>query len=529
MAGSDRHAHRAQIGARHTIAPPRGPPPGAGDGDAPAPRRAGRDARLHSVRTAAQRPPARSRHRATHIARRGTGTVDAPPAAPARSQQLSIGGTILLGVFAAYAVAVILPDTLRPTFFYGELYRLIGFESSTDGPRATPRGWYPLATLGFQANNDGVVTSVDACTETQPCDSPAGTANMQTGDRIDLKATPIDDRRAVNELVFVAHDRPVTIHIAMKRNGFIPTPLVLVPKSEDLGLFDPTSFREAWTLLLDQTAAVFFIGLCTVLVLRHPTREAWGVFLYAIWYNAGQYFVWYANLPAAALRWFDYLQATLQAAGLTGLLMFALHFPLDFVEGWRRRAERWLVLPFVSLTVLGVWAFRNFTNGDQTEGVYRVYYYLALAVYLAVFALFADTLMRQPRARPRIRWVIAGALWGLLCFLFADVYEATSMLAWLPFAIPEWILNVLYAQSVFFPIAVFYAVRQHRVINVRFILNRWIASAGFFAAALFIFAYLEVVLTHKAVFGLAVVVAVVTGFSHGPLRRMLDVAFFPSW
>lgn len=455
--------------------------------------------------------------------------MDIAPDAPPRVPRLPFGGKILLGVLAAYAVAVTLPDTLRPTFLHRAFYRLIGFEYSIDNSRPTPRGWYPLATLGFEANNDGIVNSVDACNEKQPCDSPAGIAKIQIGDRIDLKATPMSDRRAVNELVFVAHDRPVTIHIAMQRNGFVPTTLVLTPKSEDLGLFDPASFRDAWTLLLDQAAAVFFIGLCTLLVLRHPTREAWGVFLYAIWYNAGQYFVWYANLPAAALRWFDYLQAAFQAAGLTGLLLFALHFPQDSVEGWRRRAERWLFLPFLSLTVLGIWTFRNFTNAEQTEGVYRAYYSVAFAVYLAVFALFVNTLITQPRARPRIRWVIVGALWGLLCFLFADVYEATSLLDWLPFIIPDWVLNVLYAQSVFFPIAVFYAVRQHRVINVRFILNRSIASLGFFIGALFVFEYLQVLLTHEAVLGLTIVIAVVASFSHGALRRLVDIVFFPRW
>jgi hypothetical protein len=75
--------------------------------------------------------------------------------------------------------------------------------------------------------------------------------------------------------------------------------------------------------------------------------------------------VWYANLPAEALRWFDWLQAVFSGAGLTGLVIFALHFPRDPVVGWRRRVEPWLFLPFAALTGLSLWSFRNFTAGRR--------------------------------------------------------------------------------------------------------------------------------------------------------------------
>lgn len=280
---------------------------------------------------------------------------------------------------------------------------------------------------------------------------------------------------------------------------------------------------------------LFFIALATLCVWRHPTRAVWGFFLYAMWYNSGQDFVWLANLPAGGLRWFDWLQAVVAGAGLTGLLMFALHFPRDSVEGWRRTAERWLFVPFAALTILSLLSFRNFTAGIPTERVYDAYYDLTLAVYLAVFALFFNTYITQPEDRPRIRWVILGALSGLLCFLFADIYENTAMLNWLPVPIPDWILQGLYAVNVAFPLAVVYAIMRHRVINVRLVLNRsFVVLAGLVTATIalagFDLAFHEQVAKNAPwIAGLA---AVGGGMLHERLRGVEDVVdwlFFRRW
>ena len=85
--------------------------------------------------------------------------------------------------------------------------------------------------------------------------------------------------------------------------------------------------------------------------------------------------------------------------------------------------------------------------------------------------------------RPKIRWVILGALWALGCFLFADTYEATAMFAtvegWVHLRLPEWLLNLLYAQSFWLPAAVFDAIRHYRVIKVRFAIARVLVFPAF--------------------------------------------------
>lgn len=278
---------------------------------------------------------------------------------------------------------------------------------------------------------------------------------------------------------FVPHDRPVVLWV-QRANGMSET-VTLTPTRETLGFIGKSSSPLlTWLLVLDQLAGFFFIGLAALLVWRRPMWATWGFLLYAPWYNSGQIDAWYANLPAVGLSWFGWLEAVFSAAGLTGLLMFALHFPRDSIEGWRQRARPWLFVPFVALTLLNVWAFRNFTEGVPTERDYDIYYYLVLAVYVTVFALFVHTYVTQPPDRPRIRWIFLGALSGLLCFLFATVYNETSMLDWISINFPEWLWQVLYAVNVLFPLAVAYAIVRHRVISVRLVLNRsFVVLIGF--------------------------------------------------
>ena len=366
--------------------------------------------------------------------------------------ELPAWGKGLVLVLAVYALAVVVPDTLRVFPVAGRIPLL--------------ERWYPLGKLGFQADNDGRVTAVES-------GGPASLEGIREGDVIDLRRT--EDRRAVNQFVFVAHGSRHRIHIS--RHGAPAADVTLDAFPEIL------SIPEQLTLLLAQASGLFFIWLCTLLVWRHPTPQTWGLFLYGTWFNSGQYFVWYANLPDDWLRWFDYLQAVFQALGLTGILLFALSFPRDSVQGWRRTAARLLFVPAAVLLSFGLWSFRNFTHGEPTETPYEIYYRLTWVVYLATFGLFAHTYTTQVAERPRIRWVILAALWALLCFLVADIYETTAMFERLQrhfhLSLSQASLNLLYAQSVWLPAAVLYAIRRHRVINVRFVITRALVAFVF--------------------------------------------------
>ena len=146
---------------------------------------------------------------------------------------------IVLLAVVGYAVLVIAPDTLR----------LVPPER-LPGPGPLNR-WYPLGTLGFVADNDGVVTSVEP-------GGPAWKSCLRKGDKIDLGRTR--DRRAVNEMVFVAHGEPVSVYVSKFRDvaadqlgpcvdsRVTPRSITMQPSPETL------SWPEWATLLLDQLA-----------------------------------------------------------------------------------------------------------------------------------------------------------------------------------------------------------------------------------------------------------------------------------
>jgi hypothetical protein len=438
--------------------------------------------------------------------------VDAPR--PDRVQRTAARpwAKLLVVLLTAYACAVIAPDTLRVV--------------QADYWLPPLAAWYPLGTLGLQADNDGRVTAVDA-------GSPADRAGIRVDDRIVLDA-PNTDRRAVNQFVFVSFREPITLRVA---TGGQTRDVLLDPEPEEL------TALERISLFVAQLSGFFFILLCASLIWQHPSPQTWGLFLYSVWFNSGQYFVWYANLPNQWLAWFDWAQALFQALGLSGILLFALYFPRDSVDGWRRRAAFLLWIPTALFLTFAVLAFRNFTAGVPTEIPYRVYYALTWVAYAVMFVLFLDTYRSLEAARPKIRWVILGAVWALGCFLFADTYEATSMFANLEGLfhgrLPEWVLNLLYAQSFWLPAAVFYAIRHYRVIKVRFAIARVLvfpAFVGAFAIAVKAGELLvEYVLSERFVWfddvrailviGLGVIATVLDRRAH----RLIEAVVFRAW
>ena len=105
----------------------------------------------------------------------------------------------------------------------------------------------------------------------------------------------------------------------------------------------PTNWLLRAILLLQQAAGVAAVLGAAWLVWMRPGPMTWGFFAYIIYFNPGQAYVFYAWLqewPAALLAQ-HVASCFLQAAGYTGLLVFALRAPVDRVEGvwWRRRAR----------------------------------------------------------------------------------------------------------------------------------------------------------------------------------------------
>lgn len=420
-------------------------------------------------------------------------------------------------VIALYAVAVVGLDTLRPF-------------QSTPGT-VWPLSWYPIATLGFDADNDGKVIAVDP-------DGPAWRAGLRVGQHIDLPSVA-PDRRAIDNFVYVAHGSTYTLRVGDTPNDMRDIRIHAVDaKLEGL---------DAATLLVAQASALFFIALCCYLVWRRATWSTWGFFIYGMWFNAGQYFVWYANLSTVGLAGFDALQALIEPAALTGFVAFALFFPEDRPPPMRRPVAWKLLLAvvFVMLVVTGSARFLNYLLAWRTEAVYDAYNACAFVGFLIAASLLVKNYRRLPEQRPRMRWIVAAALIGLPCFLLADAYEATSLFNDLPFGIEDWIrahdwiLNLLYSMSALLPAAVTYTAFSQEVMSVRFGLTRAVVLSGVFVVMVSLLhlaasSPVESFIEHRgALKPLAVPVSLVIAMGlsliHNPLHGLVERLCAPKW
>jgi hypothetical protein len=397
---------------------------------------------------------------------------------PSRAQK------IVIGILTTYALGVILPDFGRLNSWKERVasYKEAKAEHERDSEESDKSHqestgyWYPLGIPGFQANNDGRVTKVDdtliKCKERESGEAvahgvPVNENCLQVGDLLDLERTPATDRRAVNQFVLVRFGQPINLVMKPRLNadGTIEKPARSIT-------IDPAPEQQSWvsffSLLAAQFAACGFIFFSLWLVWRRPAYQTWGLFLYSLWFNSGQYFVWYANLPEAGLRVFNYVQAFFEALGLTGILLFALYFPEKPGDEPRKVAWRLLIVPFVLLLSVRLWTLRGYMEGKPSENAYFVWYFLTLVIFITMGSLLWYSYMTQPVNRPQIRMVGLGATAGLAAWLIADTHETIGFPSWLPI---EWV-DFFYAMSVLLPLAIFTAIRRFRVIDVRFAISR---------------------------------------------------------
>jgi hypothetical protein len=150
-------------------------------------------------------------------------------------------------------VAVVGPDTLRPFIHDGD-----GGDGEACG------GWYPLGTLGFEADNDGLVVAVEP-------GGPADKKGLKEDQRIELSSVH-PDRRAINKLVYVAPCSEYTFSIEKRPGAPAESPISVRAEPEDL-----SGWKAKGALLTAQLSAAMFILLCVYLVWT-PRGPAGGSF-----------------------------------------------------------------------------------------------------------------------------------------------------------------------------------------------------------------------------------------------------------
>ena len=347
----------------------------------------------------------------------------------------------------------------------------------------------PLGSLGLSVDNNGRVINVrhpfdDVAT------SPAARAGIVPGDRVDLARMrcfqPLS--AGCTSVVAVLGDfggveytmrqAPVAISIIAAQGG-TPRTLSVTPAPAPL----PPDARLL--LLADTAVGALFVGVAFLLAWTRPGRMTWGFFLYAIWFNPGQNYTFYALLqlwtPAVLIE--QCLEAFVQGAAYAGLIAFALRFPGEAVEPrWRRldAALPWLAIVMAAVSLLGS------TNlfGWPTAMLTRGQFFALIPLDVVAITLLILRLRRlAPQDEARMRWALAGCAIGLPAFLAAELCQSTNLPEALFGATPSLtVIELLYLCHGVIAYFVGTAVRRRRVVSVAIPLRR----GGILAALTFI-------------------------------------------
>ncbi len=361
---------------------------------------------------------------------------------------------IVVIVLTAWALLMIVPD----------LYRVID----------------PLASAGFAADNDGRIYDVRGPFRTDE-DLPAWNAGLQVGDRLDLMAMRCVPPRGpacasllsviggMGGAQLVRPGRELVLTLRPTIGGESRTVTVASQRP-------PINLLARFVLLLTETTGIAFVLAAVWLVWTRPGAMSWGFFLYAIWFNPGQNFVYYLvlqELPPLAIA-HEFAVSLAHGAACAGFLLFALCVPDNELE------PRWRVLrrglPVVAAAIMGLQLLSSANAfGYPTEIFARATFLADYAVdAIAVLILLRRQRGQPPRNYQRMRWVIWGCLIGLPAYILSGILGSTSLwlALWGPVSIPQDLINLLLLAYGILGWFVFEAVRRPRVVSVSIPLRR---------------------------------------------------------
>ena len=366
---------------------------------------------------------------------------------PRPSRPLSRPARLVLIVLTAWALAMIVPS----------LIQVVG----------------SLDAFGLSTDNDGVVTDVVSPFE-HANQSPAAQAGLIPGDRIDLQqarcipptgeacGSLITVLGGLSGLQYTLPDHEITLPI-VQANGQRLRVVHLHAQRV------PLHWPARVVLLADTIVGVLFVLTAFRLVWTRPDPMTWGFFLYAIWFNPGQTYAYYAILQLWPLATVveELAECFLRAASYTGVIVFALRFPAEAEQTHWRFLNRSLPVLWVVLASMGLASTANLF-GLETETITRV----DLLTGFAVDALVVVILLVRRRALPpqdeqRMRWVIAGFTIGMPAFILAAICQSSTLLDYVLGTSPsQVVVGLLFLLNGVLAYFVGAAVQRRRVVSV---------------------------------------------------------------
>src|SRR5579872_1599765 len=312
--------------------------------------------------------------------------------------------------------------------------------------------WRPFGTYGLTSDVEGYVRSVAR-------DSAAASAGIVPGDRVaGLGAASIPEvwvaRPGISRIVTVMHEGTRREVMLRARPTTLPSGgAVIFPLRKLLG--------------------ALFIVAGIFLVLVRPSPATWGFLLYCA--GANPFEGWYllgATLPPRLFLAFSLLDDVMNAAGIVGLLTFALYFPRSGVAGWRAIAQRRIPLIFAVTAALNLsvdlasWYARPPQWFISCEEVWFD------VLFIATAAIFLETYLRtRGEDRQRVAWTSFGMVLGMIGLAVADIY---GLFTWSVFSSASWLERISSMLVGAVPVTIIYAAVKHRVFDFSLAVNRTI-------------------------------------------------------
>ena len=335
----------------------------------------------------------------------------------------------------------------------------------------------PLGSFGFYADSDGRIYDVTGPFEDQSR-SPAYRAGIRIDDRLDfsrMRCLPYDARTCgdllavVGGVQFVLPGRSASIALAA-------TPETAARQVAVTAEQRSSNLLTRGILILCQLAGIAVVLAAAWLVWTRPGPMSWGFFLYIVWFNPGQAFLFYALLqewpPLLLLQ--NFVGSIAEAAGYAGFLVFALRVPDDRLDPDWQPVER--AVPLIG-AAMGLALLASYANvlGYRTELITRVAISAGFVIDLAALAILVIRRRKQtPQNQQRLNWVIWGCLIGLPAYILAELGQVTTAFQtpFGDFTPTEDMIGLLFLVNGVLCLFVFEAVRRKRVVNVAIPLRR---------------------------------------------------------
>lgn len=313
---------------------------------------------------------------------------------------------------------------------------------------------HPMPLLGFNVDGARTVLSV------QP-GSSADRAGVRVGDSVDKNATPFSSWRHITTGEFSVHDTTTPFPFAIRnRTGVRTVQLV--------GEIPTRTLADNITNTIENIAIILSMIVAGWLVVVRPSRMTGSLFLFCA-FGWPTSLTTLGHIDTTAYIICYSLWAILNALSSLGLAVFALRFPGDRVDGWRRPAQAIVIASAVVLIPANLALFSLFPPMSEGLGT-LIESYGSIATELFVIVALVLTYLQAPLSeRAKIRWVGLGLTVGLGATLF---FYITSSLPGLAFSQPPWLINSVTALTFFVPLSVVYVVIRHHVFDVRFVLGR---------------------------------------------------------